>query len=150
MASPDRTPLRPAPSPEGEREALRIAGYAALFDVPDAAHDTIRRGAFARTLAARRTPLPLLWQHRAGARIGTVERVSEDRRGLRVIARIERPHSRAAALLRTGGINGLSFGYRARGFRRTAAGRVLEDIELLEISLVTHPLQPGARVHRVE
>jgi len=28
--------------------------------------------------------------------------------------------------------------------------RVLRDIELLEVSLVTHPLQPGARVHLVE
>lgn len=128
---------------------MRIAGYAALFDVADAARDTIRRGAFARTLAGRKAPLPLLWQHRAGARIGTVEMVREDRRGLRVIARIDRPHSRAAALLRTRGVDGLSFGYRARGFRRTARGRVLEDIDLLEISLVTHPLQPRARVHMV-
>ena len=82
-------------------------------------------------------------------RIGTVERIAEDARGLRVIARIERTGSRAAALLRARAISGLSFGYRARSFRRTAAGRVLEDIELLEISLVTHPLQPGARVHLV-
>ena len=129
---------------------MRIAGYAALFDVADGVKDTIRRGAFARTLAGRREPLPLLWQHRADRRIGTVEKAVEDRRGLRVIARIERPHSRAAALLRARGVDGLSFGYRARGFRRTGAGRVLEDIELLEISLVTHPLQPGARVHMVE
>jgi HK97 family phage prohead protease len=127
----------------------RIAGYAALFDVADAARDTIRRGAFARTLAERREPLPLLWQHRAGQRIGTVEAIAEDARGLRVVARIDRPGSRAAALLRSRRVSGLSFGYRARGFRRTAAGRVLEDIELLEISLVTHPLQRRARVHLV-
>jgi len=75
--------------------------------------------------------------------------VTEDHRGLRVIARIDRAQSRAAALLRARGVSGLSFGYHARGFRRTAAGRVLEEIELLEISLVTHPLQPGARVHMV-
>lgn len=130
--------------------SLRIAGYAALFGVADGARDTIRRGAFARTLAGRREPLPLLWQHRASARIGTVELAREDRRGLRVIARVDRQNSRAAALLRAKAVSGLSFGYRARGFRRTAAGRVLEEIELLEISLVTHPLQPGARVHMVE
>lgn len=143
-------PLSPAPSSGGEGEVLRIAGYAALFDVADGVRDTIRRGAFARTLARRGAPLPLLWQHRAGARIGTVERVNEDRRGLRVIARIDRPRSRAAALLRAGAVDGLSFGFHARGFRRTPAGRVLEEIELLEISLVTHPLQPRARVHWVE
>ena len=128
---------------------MRFAGYAALFDVADGVRDTIRRGAFAQTLAARSEPLPLYWQHRTSVRIGTVERIAEDARGLRVIARIERTGSRAAALLRARAISGLSFGYRARSFRRTAAGRVLEDIELLEISLVTHPLQPGARVHLV-
>lgn len=128
---------------------LRFAGYAALFDVADGARDTIRRGAFARTLAARSEPLPLLWQHRGSARIGTVERIAEDARGLRVIARIERGGSRAAALLRARAVSGLSFGYRARGFRRTGAGRLLEDVELFEVSLVTHPMQWGARVHLV-
>ncbi|HWK40587.1 MAG TPA: HK97 family phage prohead protease [Croceibacterium sp.] len=127
----------------------RFAGYAALFDVADAAQDVIRRGAFARTLAKRGEALPLLWQHRAGARIGTVESIAEDARGLRVIARIERPASRAAMLLRDRGVSGLSFGYRAQRYRMTPAGRVLEDIDLFEISLVTHPLQHGARVHMI-
>ncbi|HEY6814609.1 MAG TPA: HK97 family phage prohead protease [Croceibacterium sp.] len=149
-----RVPRPPTPSPEGEGEVLRIAGYAALFDVADGVKDTIRRGAFARTLALRQAqdrqePLPLLWQHRGDRRIGTVESLAEDARGLRVVARIDRPGSRAAAALRAGEVRGMSFGYHARGFRRTAGGRVLEEIELLEISLVTHPMQPGARVHLV-
>jgi HK97 family phage prohead protease len=130
-------------------ETLRFAGYAALFGVADGARDTIRPGAFARALAERTEPLPLCWEHRAGARIGTVERIAEDARGLRVIARIERLGSRAAALLRARAVSGLSFGYRAREYRRTAAGRLLEDVELFEISLVTHPMQPGARVHMI-
>lgn len=125
----------------------RIAGYAALFGVPDGARDIIRKGAFARTLAEKGGPLPLLWQHRPGQRIGSVETVAEDDRGLRVIARLDTPGSRAAALLSQGAVSGLSFGYRARGYRLLPAGRVLEDIELLEVSLVTHPLQHGARVH---
>lgn len=142
------------PTPSRLQEgALRFAGYAALFDVADAGRDTIRRGAFARTLAERRQsalgPLPLLWEHRPGQRIGVVERVAEDARGLRVIARVERTGSRAARLLLARAVSGLSFGYRARGFRRTAAGRVLHDIELFEVSLVTRPLQHGARVHLV-
>ena len=131
---------------------MRFAGYAALFDVADAGRDTIRRGAFARTLRERRqhggAPLPLYWQHRPGQRIGTVERAEEDARGLRVIARIERG-SLAAALLARRAVSGLSFGYRARGYRRTPAGRLLEDVELFEVSLVTRPLQHGARVHLI-
>ena len=128
---------------------MRLAGYAALFGVADGADDTIRPGAFARTLADRKEPLPLFWQHRPGQRIGTVETVAEDERGLRVVARIDRPDSIAAAMLKRRQVDGLSFGYRARGYRRLAKGRLLEDIELTEISLVTHPLQSGARVHLV-
>ena len=44
-------------------------------------------------------------------------------------------------------MNGLSFGYRARAYRHTEAGRELADIELFEVSVVTHPLQPEARIH---
>jgi HK97 family phage prohead protease len=125
----------------------RIAGYAALFNIADGVRDTIRPGAFSRTLAERREPLPLFWQHRPAQRIGTVESVCEDGRGLRVIARVDNVHSRAAQLLRDGAVSGLSFGYRARRYRMLPEGRLLEDIELLEVSLVTHPLQPRARVH---
>ncbi len=130
-------------------ETLRIAGYAALFDIPDGAKDTIVPGAFARTLAERKSAIPLFWQHRPEQRIGTVELAEEDARGLRVIATIDNPQGRATAALLAREINGLSFGYRARGFRSLPQGRVLEDIELIEVSLVTHPLQHGARVHLV-
>ena len=56
---------------------MRLAGYAALFNVPDGARDTIRPGAFAATLAARSEPLPLYWQHRPEQRIGWVEQACE-------------------------------------------------------------------------
>jgi len=128
---------------------VRFAGYAALFDRADAARDTIRPGAFARTLAECSEPLPLFWQHRPEQRIGRIDRIGEDERGLRVIAALDNPHGRAAALLRRGAVSGLSFGFRAHGYRHTPDGRVLEEIELLEVSLVTHPLQHAARVHLV-
>lgn len=127
--------------------ALRIAGYAALFDKADGARDTIRPGAFTRTLAERRGPYPLYWQHRPDQRIGWVETAGEDARGLRIIAQIDNPDGRAAKLLRERAVNGLSFGYRARSYRHTEAGRELADIELFEVSVVTHPLQPEARIH---
>ena len=127
----------------------RFAGYAALFDIADAGRDTIRRGAFARTLAGRTTPLPLYWQHRPDQPIGVIERIAEDHRGLRVVARIDRPDSRAAQLLAAGQVNGLSFGFRTRAARQSPEGRELIEIDLFEVSLVTHPLQHGARVHLV-
>ena len=131
--------------------SLLIAGYAALFGIADGVRDTIRKGAFAQSLAELKRPLPLYWQHKSALRIGTVEQMAEDERGLRVIARIEKADSLAMKLLQRREVSGLSFGYRARGYRRTAGGgRVLEDIDLFEISLVTHPLQHGARVHLVQ
>lgn len=127
---------------------MRLAGYAALFGTPDAARDTILPGAFAATLANREDRLPLYWQHRPAQRIGWVETAREDARGLRVIARLE-PGTRPAELLAAGAVDGLSFGYRARDWRMTPAGRELAEVELIEVSLVTHPLQHGARVHFV-
>lgn len=125
---------------------MRLAGYAALFGRVDAARDTIHPGAFRRTLAARQTPLPLYWQHRPQQRIGWVERAEEDARGLRVIARLDAHGSRAAHLLQARAVSGLSFGYRARAARHDESGRHLDEIDLFEVSLVTHPLQSQARV----
>lgn len=141
---------RPAALRErGEDAALRFAGYAALFDRRDAGRDLIRRGAFARTLAARDRMLPLLWQHRADVRIGWIETVAEDLRGLRVTGSIDHPHGAAGLALQRGTVTGLSFGYRARASRRTAEGRELLEIDLIEVSLVSNPMQDGARVHLV-
>ena len=125
---------------------MKFAGYAALFDLPDGAGDVIRKGAFARALAETKG-LPLYWQHRPDQRIGAVESIAEDAKGLRVIARIDNPQGRAGVALARREISGLSFGYRARGYRALPKGRLLEDIDLIEVSLVNHPLQHGARVH---
>ena len=129
--------------------ALKFAGYAALFDKRDAGRDTIRPGAFKRTLAERRDPLPLYWQHRPDQRIGWIDELGEDERGLKVIATIDNPEGGAAAALKRGAVTGLSFGYRARGFTRSVDGRDLTDVDLFEVSLVSHPMQHGARVHLI-
>lgn len=132
-----------------DEQKLRFAGYAALFGKADAGRDTIRPGAFARTLNERRDPLPLYWQHRPEQRIGWIETIAEDRRGLRVVAVVDNPEGAAGLALRRGTATGLSFGYSARGSRSTAQGRELLDIDLFEVSLVTYPMQFGARVHLI-
>ena len=119
---------------------IRLAGYAALFDIPDSDRDTIRRGAFAQTLAARKLALPLLWQHRPDQPLGVVESVKEDTRGLKVIALIDQINSRGARQLASKAVNGLSFGYRVREARQSQSGRELLGIDLFEVSLVTDPL----------
>ena len=125
-----------------------MAGYAALFGIPDAARDTILPRAFTASLASTER-LPLFWQHRPHQRIGWVETAREDARGLRVVASLD-PGTRPAGLLEGGAVSGLSFGYRARDFRITSQGRELRAVDLFEVSLVTHPLQHGARVHFID
>ena len=130
---------------------MRFTGYAALFDVADRGGDVIRRGAFGTAGA----PIPLLWQHDPQRRIGTVEAMHEDALGLKIDARVEGQSGTArevAAMLAEGRVSGLSFGYRVRQsrdgppMRGGVRGRELTALELVEVSLVTHPMQPGARV----
>ncbi len=123
---------------------LRLAGYAALFDRIDRGGDIVRRGAFAGSLGAAN--VPLLWQHRPDRPIGRIEHASEDRRGLRVIAALDPGATEAAAALRSGAVTGLSFGYRVRKAIGTAPCELIA-LDLVEISLVSVPMMPGAKVH---
>ena len=131
---------------------MRFAGYAAVFGRPDRGGDVVRAGAFARSLKRGAGAVPLLWQHRTERPIGRIEYLREDKRGLRVIARLSGGPAgrRAAALLADGRSRGLSFGYRVRRAERRERRRRLEEVELVEVSLVRLPMQPKARVHAVE
>ncbi|HWI88586.1 MAG TPA: HK97 family phage prohead protease [Sphingomicrobium sp.] len=126
---------------------MRFAGYAAVFDRPDKGGDVVRKGAFLRALE-RAGDVPLLWQHRPGAVIGRIEHLSEDRHGLRVIAKVG--DARAAGLVGAGKMDGLSFGYRVREAKSSGARRELIELDLVEVSLVANPMQPKARVHAVD
>ncbi len=123
----------------------RIAGYASVFDVPDSGGDVVRKGAFARAAGGT---VPLLWQHDAAHPIGTVDLVREDDRGLRVTATLAdtRTARDAAALVKAKALTGLSFGYRVKASAPIAGHRHLTDLDLLEVSLVTFPMQRLARV----
>ena len=85
---------------------MRFAGYAAIFDAPDRGGDIVRKGAFAR---AAKSGVPLLWQHDISRRIGFVESLAEDERGLRVVARLDGDEPMVVAG------TGLSFGYPGAG-----------------------------------
>lgn len=131
---------------------LVIAGYASRFGIADGTGDTILPGAFARSLKAR-SGIAMLWQHDQGQPIGRWTEIREDAFGLKVVGRLNPGVVRAreaAALLRAGDVTGLSIGFRARKARRAPAGRVLVDIELWEISLVTFPQVPAARARLID
>ena len=130
-----------------------VEGYASLFGQRDQGGDTVQAGAYGaslKALAAQGRRVKMLWQHDPGQPIGVWEEVREDAKGLfvkgRILTEVERGRE-AAALLAAGAIDGLSIGYRTLRAERDAKGqRLLAEVELWEVSLVTFPMLPDARV----
>jgi HK97 family phage prohead protease len=135
---------------ERVRKGLRFAGYASVFDHVDRGGDIVLAGAFRQTLA-RKTTVPLLWQHQATRQVGRIEHLAEDKRGLQVIGRLNDDEfgRLLARELEQGRLSGLSFGYRVKTAEQGRAARAISDLELLEVSLVRRPMQPLACVHKV-
>ncbi|MFK5595847.1 HK97 family phage prohead protease [Methylobacterium sp. HMF5984] len=127
-----------------------FTGYASLFGVPDLGRDIVQAGAFAASLRQRGAAgVRMLWQHDPAEPIGRWQALAEDGRGLRVEGRLNLAVQRAReidALMRDGALDGLSIGFRTLEARPRGGFRQLRAVDLWEISLVTFPLQPGARV----
>ncbi|MEE2859392.1 MAG: HK97 family phage prohead protease [Pseudomonadota bacterium] len=136
-------------------EGQVIEGYASLFGLTDQGGDAVMPGAFAASLArlaAKRDKVRMLWQHDPTRPIGVWDEIREDDQGLWVKGRLlpEVAQAReAAALIQAGAIDGLSIGYRTIRAERDQKGRrVLAEVELWEVSLVTFPMLPEAKVGR--
>ncbi len=133
----------------------RFEGYASLFNRPDLGRDVVLRGAFRDTLVKRGAAgVRMLFQHNPAEPIGTWDIIREDAKGLFVQGRLATSVARARevlALMRGGAIDGLSIGFKAiKAHRDRAAGvRKLAQIDLWEISIVTFPMLPEARVTSV-
>lgn len=135
------------------RDGHLIEGYASLFGACDQGGDVVQQGAYARSLkglSAAGRSVKMLWQHDPAQPIGVWDEVREDTRGLFVKGRILTATAKGAevaALIQAGAIDGLSIGYRTQKAVRGADGcRQLCRVELWEVSLVTFPMLPAARV----
>ena len=130
-------------------------GYASLFNREDLGRDIVLPGAFRDSLAERRPEgIKMLFQHDPAQPIGVWLRIQEDARGLFVRGRLMSEIAKARevlALMRAGAIDGLSIGFRMiKGARDRFGIRRLERIDLWEISIVTFPMMPDARVSAVK
>lgn len=130
------------------QEALVVEGYAALFGVEDQMRDIVRAGAFAASLARRTEPLPMLLEHAPRLLAGCWTDVREDGRGLWLRGEIcdDLPGAACARRALARGVDGLSIGFVPLAAHRSAGVRVLTEVELLEVSIVAHPMQRFARL----
>ena len=131
----------------------RIAGYASLFGATDLSGDRVLPGAFLASLARRGTAgIRMLWQHDPARPIGVWTKLTETATGLLAEGRLALDTAggrEAYELIRAGAVDGLSIGFRTKTARRGAADgvkRVLSEIDLWEISVVTFPMQERARL----
>ncbi len=133
-----------------------FSGYASLFGAIDLGDDLVMPGAFRESLAARGAQgVKLLFQHDPNEPIGIWLDLHEDARGLFARGRLMPEVTRARevlSLMRAGALDGLSIGFRTvQGRTDPASGvRRLDKIDLWEISVVTFPMLPEARVSAVK
>ena len=135
------------------KDGTQIEGYASLFGACDQGGDVVAPGAYQASLGQLETEnrrVKMLWQHDPAQPIGVWDEVRETARGLYVKGRLLDSVAQgreAAALIAAGAIDGLSIGYRTRKAGKTDQGkRLLKELELWEVSLVTFPMLRSARV----
>ena len=111
-------------------DACTFSGYASVWNEPDSYGDTIKRGAFAKTLLTRSTTggPSMFWTHDPDKPIGVWVEIVEGERGLKITGRLVTETvlgAEARALLIAGAVNGLSIGFRAIRLERGPNGGLI-------------------------
>tara|TARA_R100000734_G_C3318142_1_gene111996 strand:- start:1172 stop:2011 length:840 start_codon:yes stop_codon:yes gene_type:complete len=136
----------------------RFSGYASIFGNKDLGNDVVEKGAFTKSLRNKSTKsVKMLYQHKTDEPIGVYKKLEEDDKGLYVEGQLAMGTQRGKEvyeLMKMGAIDGLSIGYKvdAKGYDYDERGkrRKLKEVDLMEISAVTFPMNPKARVRKVK
>lgn len=139
-------------------DAGTFTGYGSIFNIEDGGGDIVIPGAFADTLKTQKSAgrLPaMLWQHKSTEPIGVYTSMEEDAVGLKVAGKLALKTARGAEayeLMKMGALSGMSIGYRSRedSYDRVTGVRTLKKLDLVELSLVTFPMNDASRVSAVK
>jgi HK97 family phage prohead protease len=136
-----------------------FTGYGSVFGVVDSYNEVVAPGAFKTSLAAlaaKGRSLPILWQHRTAEPIGAWTGLTEDAHGLAGKGALwleEAPNARVAYKgMETKAITGLSIGYYVirSSYNEKTGIRTLEEVDLVECSIVTVPANDEARIDSIK
>jgi HK97 family phage prohead protease len=122
-------------------------GLASVYGNVDYGGDVVVKGAFAKSLKAR-PEVPILWQHDRTKPIGKGTLI-DGPEGLEIKGRLTQEVAQAKearALMLDGVLDGLSIGYMVDADEVKGNTRLLKEISLFEVSLVTFPMNEEARV----
>lgn len=139
-------------------EKGEIEGYGSVFGQVDSVNDIVAAGAFKNSIAAHireGTSPKFLWQHDPGQPCGVWNDFKEDQRGLVLKGNFlteTRTGKEAYEFAKSGAVDGLSIGYKTLQYEYQTSTdiRVLTEVDLWEISLVTFPALRSARVTAVK
>jgi HK97 family phage prohead protease len=131
-------------------------GYASVFGVKDYDGDVIVKGAFKSSVEKMdggKRP-KMLWQHNPSIIIGKWLNMYEDERGLYVKGQLfldTQKGLESYTLMKHGELDGMSVGFNiANAYMNEQKNRVIDDLELWEISVVTWGANPEALVTSVK
>lgn len=131
---------------------FRFEGFASTFGNTDLVDDIVERGAFSESLK-RQAQVPILWQHNMGEPIGRSVILEERDQGLFVSAVLPKKdtlvNGRVIPQMEIGSIKEMSIGFFIKRFEidEDREIRILKEIDLFEISLVTKAANPMALIN---
>ena len=124
-------------------------GYASTFGNIDLGDDIIVRGAFTNTLA-KNSQVPILWQHQMTEPVGISIELYEDDKGLFIKGNLPKEDTlvsgRIIPQMKVGSIREMSIGFFTKDAEMEKGIRLIKEIELFEVSLVTKAMNPQAIV----
>ena len=131
-------------------------GLAAAFNNKDMTGDIIKPGAFKGSIKSPKR-VKMLWQHQSDQPVGVWLVLEETDKGLhaegKLVLGVQRADE-ALLLMKAGAVDGLSIGFRipkgGAEFDEDTFVRTITKLELWEVSLVTFPANPKARITRVK
>lgn len=136
-----------------------FTGYGSIFGNEDQGNDIVQKGAFTKSLRERpASKVKMLFQHKTDEPIGVFTEIYEDAKGLFVkgqLAMGTQKGREAYELLKMGALDGMSIGFKAdpqkQGYNENKRGvRTLKEVDLMEISLVTFPMNEEAMIQSVK
>ncbi len=143
---------------QDEDEKGVFEGYGSIFGNVDLGNDVIQSGAFTKSINRTGAKgVKLLYQHKTDMPIGVFESIEEDQKGLKVKGRLAmgtQAGRETYELMKMGALDGLSIGFKtsAKGasYDPKTKRRMIKEVELMEISVVTFPMNPRAKIRKVK
>lgn len=136
---------------EDDSNNYTFEGYASTYGNVDYGNDVIDDGAFSEYMASFKTgSLPVLWQHDHKTPIGVFQEMRSDSTGLFVKGKLPKDdefvRNRVVPQLKIGSVNSMSIGFLAKDVEYKQSIRHITDAHLFEISLVSIPMNPKAKL----